>query len=91
MVDSWGQGMLKPLVAYSTLRPFGFIYPFLPQSSLIVNVPSVVFASGVHIRGSRGCTGVASATVACGACPWRRRRNEKHRKRYHHHEQQDGG
>ena len=60
----------------------------LRQSSLIVNVPSVVFASDVHIRGSCGCTGVASATVACGACPWRRRRNEKHRKRYHHHDQQ---
>ena len=28
MVDSWGQGMLKPLVAYLTLQPFGFIYPF---------------------------------------------------------------
>jgi hypothetical protein len=27
-VDSWGQRMLEPLVAYLTLQPFGFIYPF---------------------------------------------------------------
>jgi hypothetical protein len=54
----------------------------------VKNVPSVVFASGVHIRGGRSL-GVA-ATVALGACRWLQR-NEQRGQRYHHHDQHDRG
>src|SRR5215208_2609324 len=68
---------LTPSVTSKVVR--FIIYPFsLPQSSLIVNVPSVNFAIrfGVHHLGGRA-RGLAAVTEACGACRWWRRSEQR--------------